>query len=184
MADELTHVPLEVSADWLPKTVTTEPPRYIPHTEWKLALKLKAARPVRAAVFLTRGRETAWGLRPHEAATEIELSASFFPYDWASSDEVQVNFEWKLAAVTDPALKSDPRDVVKVTVPTTSETGEVFQVAELPGHAITLAALAIVDRDTETRRLDRWRITPELATNLPEHLVPLTSGRQSGVIRA
>jgi hypothetical protein len=183
MADGLSRVPLDLSVEWLPKTVTTEPPKYIAHTEWTLALRVMAATPVRAAVFLTRGPDTEWGLRPDEAATEIVLPASFFPHDWSSSDEVQVNFGWRMATVTDPALKSDPREVVKVTAPTTAETGEVFQVAELPPHAITLAAIAIVDRDIERRRLDRWRIKPELASKLPEQLAPLTSGHQSGVVR-
>ena len=63
------------------------------------------------------------------------------------------------------------------------ETGEVFEVAELPANSIVLAALAIVEADTERRRQDRWRIKPEFSASLPDDLVPLTSGRQSGVTR-
>jgi len=183
MVADLTHLPVRVSDRWIDKTVTTDPPRYTPHTEWSLALKLAAATPLRVAVFLDRGRETAWGLWSGAASSEIELSAKFFPHDWARSDDVQINFEWQRHTVTDASLKSDPRESVIVTTPPSSETGEVFTVAELPAHEIVLKVLAIVEGDTEARRQDRWRIKPEFSASLPDELIPLTSGSQSGVTR-
>jgi len=55
------------------------------------------------------------------------LRADFFPYDWASSDDVQINFGLQRIAVSDAALKSDPRGLVNVTVvPQAAETGEVL----------------------------------------------------------
>jgi hypothetical protein len=181
MTANLTHVPLRVSVDWLSKTVTTDPPRYTPHTEWSLALPLAASAPIHVAVFLRRGRDTAWGLRPGPASAEVELRADFFPHDWTRSDDVQINFGWQRITVTDAALKSDPRGRVVVTTPQAAETGEVFAVAEVPAHGIILEALVIVEDDTDHRRQDRWRITPEFSDSLTEELLPLTSGRQSGV---
>jgi hypothetical protein len=183
MAAELTHLPVRVSVDWLSKTVTTDPPRYTPHSEWRLVLTLAASTPIQAAVFIRHGRDTAWGLRPGPASAEVELRADFFPYDWARSDDVQVNFGWQRMTVTDPALKRDPREGVVVLAPRTVETGETFAVAEVSAHGIILEALPIAEVDTERRRQDRWRIKPEFSATLPEPLLPLTSGSQSGVRR-
>lgn len=94
-----------------------------------------------------------------------------------------MNFGWQRIAVTDSALKSDPRESVLVAAPPAVETGEVLAVAEVPAHGIILEALPIVEVDTERRRQDRWRIKPEFSASLPEQLLPLTSGRQSGVTR-
>jgi hypothetical protein len=183
MAAALTHLPVQLSVEWRSKTVTTDPPRYTPHTERGFALTLAGSAPMQVAVFLRHGQDMAWGLRPGSAATEVELRADFFPYDWARSDDVQVNFGWQRIEVTDPALKSDPRERVLVLAPPAVETGEIFAVAEIPAHGIVLEALAIVEVDTERRRQDRWRIKPEFSTSLPAQLVPLTSGSQSGVSR-
>jgi len=184
MASNLTRLPVVVATRWIDKTVTTDPPRYTPHTEWALALTLTAETPLRVAVFIDRGRDRSWGLWARAASTEIELSARFFPYDWAGSDDVQISFEWQRTRVTDATLKSDPREVVRVTAPPAVETGDVFEVAELPVHGIALRVLALVEGDTEDRRQDRWRIKPEFSPSLPETLVPLTSGTQTGVSRA
>lgn len=183
MTAKLTRVPLQVSVDWLSKIVTIDPPRYTPHTEWSLALTLAASTPVRVAVFLRCGRETAWGLSSNPASTEPTLRAEFFPHAWTRSDDVQINFGWQRITVTDAGLKHDPRTRVMVAAPPTVETGEVFTVAEVPAHEIVLEALAIVEDDTERRRQDRWRIKPEFSATLSDSLIPLTSGRQSGVTR-
>ena len=71
-----------------------------------------------------------------------------------------------------------------VTAQPSVETGEVFTVAELPAHGIVLKVLAMVEGDTESRRQDRWRIRSEFSASLPDELIPLTSGSQSGVTRA
>lgn len=182
MAD-LTRVPLRLASDWRSKTVTTDPPRYTPHQEWSVALTLAASTPIRVAVFLDDGREIAWGLSADPSSTEPELRASFFPYDWSQSDDVQVNFGWQRRTVTDAALKNDPREIVRLTSPDAATTGTVVCLAELPSHGIALSAMAIAETDTERRREGRWRLKPELAAALPEHLRPLASGHQSGVIR-
>ena len=113
----LTAVPIHVSAEWLSKTVTTDPPRYTPHDEWTLMLKIGAEVPLRVAVFLSQGARTSWGLHPDDPATEVDVPASFFPYDWTRSDDVQISFGWQRTAITDPELKTDPRGSVDVVAP-------------------------------------------------------------------
>jgi hypothetical protein len=179
VTENLARVPLRITTEWRSKIVTSDLPRYIPHTEWSLELVLASRVPLRVAIFLSVGQYTEWGLLSDAASQEMELGVSFFPSDWRRSDDVQVNFAGRRAQVTDSALKSDPRDVVKVTAPETAETGEVFDVAELPADAISLMAVEVANVDTESRRHHRWRIKPRLAASLPEPLVPLTSGRQS-----
>jgi hypothetical protein len=183
MGNGLARIPLQVDADWRGKTVTTDPPRYTPHTEWSLVIGLRTSTRIHAAVFLSYGQETFWELHPSPAARAIELTVSFFPHDWMQSDEVQIAFGGPRINVTDRGLKHDPPKIVVVRTPREPETGVMVAVAEVPAHGILLEVLALVELDIEPRRQDRWRVKPELRTGLPDRLAPLASGRQSGVTR-
>lgn len=182
MSDGLTRIPLTVAPEWISKTVTTDPPRYTPHTEWTLAIHVRADVPIRVVALLAQPGGTAWGLQPGAPTQELEMRALFSPYDWTNSDDVEINFGYQRIAVTDSALKLDPRHAVTVERAPSAQTGAVTTVARLPAHAISLDVFAVTTEDTEARRLHRWRIKPALAPQLPEQLVPLTSGRQSGVL--
>lgn len=46
MAD-LTRLSVNFSAEWQSKTVTTGPPKWIPHEEWRLVVFLHAPAPIR-----------------------------------------------------------------------------------------------------------------------------------------
>lgn len=183
MPKGLTQVEVAIESGWSSKIVTTDPPRYTPHTEWWLAIRLRAAARVRVVALLVDRDETAWGLQPGGAKQEAELRASFFPYDWNNSNDVLINFGYQRAAVTDPNLKSDPRNVVTVEQTLRGQTGTVINIAELPAHAISLAMFVVAEEDVEVRRLHRWRIKPRVGEHLPKHLLPLTSGHQTGVTR-
>lgn len=180
---DLTRLPLAIETEWRSKTVTTDPPRYTPHLEWAVGFKLTAADPVRAVVFIEEAGEVAWGLVAGEPSPTLLVEVKFFPYDWAKSDDVQVNFEWQRRSVTDRALKEDPRAVVKVVAPTEATIGAVVPVIELPPHSLTLSLLAVAEDDTENRREGRWRLKPALADALPAFGDALASGHQTGVIR-
>jgi hypothetical protein len=180
----LTRVPCALSVQWRSKIVTTDPPRYTPHTEWSLCVDLAAAAPIRVAVFISDRAQTSWGVQATEPSTETSLTAHFFPASWKDSDEVFITLGWQRMTVTDAALKQDPRQVVTLLAPTRIETGQTFKVAELQAHGVLLAALTVAEEDTERRRQDRWRIKPELAASLPPPAVPLTSGKQTGIIAA
>lgn len=180
MTSQLTQLPLDISARWLPKTVTTDPPRLTPHEEWRLAVRLVAAAPFRLAVLMYLPTHIRWGLRPEDPSEFVEVPLDFFPQDWATSERVQVNFGWQSITVTDPELKADPRPHASVVLPASATTAQVIPVCEVRRHAITLAVLAIAHQDTEGRRLARWRLRPHLASALPPDLCELASGRQSG----
>ena len=179
----LTRTPVRLVAQWRSKTVTTDPPRYTPHLEWDLILTISADIPIRVAALLEGPADTRWGLSPDNPSTEMEVRAMFSPYAWARSDEVEVNFGFQWFAVTDPALKNDPRTVVDVVLPPMGTTAEAFAVARLQAHAITLTAVAVAEADTQRRRGDRWRIDPRHGDELPVRLAPLMSGHQTGVIK-
>lgn len=179
----LNRIPITVDSEWISKIVTTDPPRYTPHTEWTLVIRVHADVPIRVVALLAEPDETAWGLQPDGPAQELELRALFTPHDWAKSDDVHISFGYQRLVVTDPAVKLDPRRVVKVESGSSAQTGRVTIVASVPAHAISLAVFALTLEDTQARRLHRWRVKPALAAHLPEQLVPLTSGHQSGVLR-
>ena len=181
MTDAVTRVPLSASAEWQDKRVTTDPPRYIPHLEWMLLVRLAAPMPLRVVVLLNCSNETQWGLLDAEPSRDIAFTTKFFPDDWTASDDVQVNVGGPRLNVTDARLKADPRQAVNITLPSAPVTGDEFSVAELPDHGIEVRAVSFAAQDTEHRRLHRWRVKPTLASVLPPRLAQLTSGRQSGV---
>jgi hypothetical protein len=182
MVDELECLQLLLSAGWSSKTVTTDPPGYVPHEEWRLTVQLTAESSFRVAHILTCEQRLSWGLSRKLPATRFTLEVHFFPHAWKTSDDVQINFGGRRGTVTDRALKEDPRGIVAVTLPEAAETGCLIPVFEVPEHGISVVVLGIAGRDTEERRNERWRVRPHLASRLPVGLEPLASGYQSGVI--
>jgi hypothetical protein len=179
-ASGLTEVPIHASAEWREKVVTTDPPRYVPHSEWSIDVGLAAAAPVRLAVVVQGPGFLRWGLRPEEPSSALNLRASFFPHDWSASDDVQINLSWQRVTVTDPDLKADPRPFVGVTLPSEAFTGDLTPIAIVEKHGLELSWIAFAEGDTERRRHDRWRVRPDLTAALPEPLRGLTSGHQTG----
>jgi hypothetical protein len=180
MASDLTRLPLAVSTDWLSKTVTNNPPRLTPHTEWRLAIRLAASVEFRFAVVLYSPAKMRWGLRPEPPARDAEVMLHFFPHSWSSSDLVQINWGWQRVTVTDPEMKRDPRAYATVLSPEDAVTGKIVSVCAVERHGLTAAVLALAREDTEARRSDRWRVRPERVSHLPQSLVAMSSGRQSG----
>lgn len=180
MTSGMTRVPVDLSATWIPKTVTTDPPRLTPHEEWRLLVRVAAPTPIRVAVLMCLPTEVQWGHRPEAASELIEIPLDFFPHDWSTSDRVQINFGWRRITVMDPALKADPRRFADVVLPDTATTGQLIPVCRISQHAIEVALVALAQQDTQARRLDRWRVRPDLVDALPADLAVLTSGRQSG----
>jgi len=163
--------------------VTTDPPRYTPHLEWSLEVALSSTQEFRTAVFVQHGEEYWWGLGADGAGTLAQLSIKFLPHNWQWSDDVQVNLEGQRFTVHDPLLKADPRKVVSVIIPAQVSIGELIPIAELREHDLSLLIMAIALVYTEARRLNRWRMLPQLASGLPEPIRGLGSGRQTGHYR-
>jgi hypothetical protein len=163
---------------------SARPLHYLRHEEWRLVCTLVAPVAIRVVSMFRLDGRTYWGLQDDPASPEATLDVAFFPSDWTSSDEVQVNFGYsRRAVVTDRSLKLDPRDVVGVAVPATVRTGVPFEIARLPRHGMTLSALALAASDTETRRSHRWVIRPDVIRSLPAAFATLGEGRQSGVLQ-
>jgi hypothetical protein len=87
---EFARLSVKISAEWRPKTVTTDPPKLIPHTEWALAVLLEAAAPIRSVALTYLPSETLWGLQHDEASTRVELLLRFTPFAWSTSDTMHV----------------------------------------------------------------------------------------------
>lgn len=183
MTSHLTHVPLGLASAWVSKVVTTDPPRYVPHDEWALNVELSCEVPVRTVTVVRHGPDVSWGLNPAAPATELELAVKFFPHSWNTSDMVRINFHWQHTLVDDPQLKQDPPSSVFVTLPTQAQTGRLVSVCDLPAHDVAVLVVALAQSDTEIQRMQRWRLRPRLADDLPSELDGLASGRQTGTGR-
>jgi len=181
---ETTRIPLTIDSQWQSKTVTTDPPTYVPHLEWVLGFTITAAEALRLAVVVESRTDVAWGLVSRDPSASPRVEVKFLPYAWTKSDDVQVNFEWQRVTVTDPQLKDDPRRVVAVVAPARAETASRIPVATLPSHGLTLAMILLAARDTEHRRQGRWRLKPELAEAIEPYGPVLASGHQAGTATA
>lgn len=177
MPDQVTRLPVELSAEWMLKSLMTDPPRLMPHEEWRLSIRLAADAPLRVAVL---PYEVSWGLW-HEHPNELlVLPLQFFSYDWPTTNEMQLRFGWRRVRMTDRELKTNPRAPPTLLLPESTMTGEVIPVCEVTGHDITGAVFAAAERDTETRRRHRWHVRPELMEALTPELGSFAGGEQIG----
>jgi hypothetical protein len=119
----LTRLPLNLSADWISKTVTTDPPKLMPHEEWRLSLDIEAAAPIYAAVLWYLDDAVSWGLWQYEPSERIQLPLHFFAHDWRTSDEMHLSFGWRRVTLTDARLKADPPHQTTVLAPPRGATG-------------------------------------------------------------
>lgn len=180
MAVLLQRVALELSAEWRHREYTTDPPRYVPHLEWDLWIRVMSAVPVRCAAVLRRQEDLLWALVGWEPQSDLELRMRFAPHAWSSSDAVHVGFEGPEVLVTDSALKADPRSSVELGLPATARTGEFIAVANVPAHGLEFGMIAFAESDTEKRRMNRWRVKPAFLDDLPPGLAGLASGHRHG----
>ena len=57
LANDVTRMPVTVSAEWHSTPVTTDPPRTAQHLEWRVTFLLRAPEPIYVAALLTHGGE-------------------------------------------------------------------------------------------------------------------------------
>ena len=138
MANQLSHVHLALTGAW----VSTDAPRYVPHDEWALSLRLCES-PFRTVSVLRNSSEVSWGLNPAAPAAEQELAVKFFPDSWRTSDRVRINFGWQSTVVDDPTLKADPPTSVFVTLPGEAQTGRLASVCDVPAHDVSVLVFAL-----------------------------------------
>ena len=92
MLSGMVHEPVRViGCRWIPKIVTTDPPKYIPHTEYSWACELVGEVPLLAAQILEDENGLYWGRSGRSsAATALGIGLSFLPTAWNTSDKVLI----------------------------------------------------------------------------------------------
>jgi hypothetical protein len=189
----MVHEPVRVArCRWILKTVTTDPPRYIPHTEYSWECELIGEIPLLAALLLGDGSGLHWGRSGRKsAATVLVIRLAFLPYDWKSSDELQINLSQRSryelnsvrVAVHDASLKQNPSELVKLDLTDGGvvETGSLIRLATITSHQFISAGLVVAAQsDTESCRCSRWRIRRRIPVEPPFALSFLTTERRSG----
>src|SRR5436309_9369878 len=112
----LTRVAAEISGcGWVPRRYTTDPPRYVWHTEWDWKCHLEAERPVFLVAMLEWGPVLRHGRgRWCSVDTRFDLTLSF--HLDRHTDEVRVGIYGTGMVVESAALKEDPRPRVQMHV--------------------------------------------------------------------
>jgi hypothetical protein len=180
----LTHEPIRIVGSWIEKTVTTEPPRYVPHTEYALYFKLECDVEILLAVMLVDAGKGQFARSWRSAARrEWNLRLSFFPMDWKRSDAVQVNFDGLYTNIDQASLKHNPRPLV--TSPWLDgehsvASGSILTAACVESwRRIECRVFTVAKLDTDANR-GRWALKPVLGAALPEELRFLLSGATGG----
>jgi hypothetical protein len=195
--DGLAHHPLRVTnCRWIPKVVTTDPPKYIPHAEFSCTCDLEADVPLLPALILEDGRSLSYA-RPGRRSLRqtLTISLTFQPFDWNTSDCVTISLSsmqsdevCALALLAcNPALKHDPRPYVTMRVEEGERisAGSSFCIATVnAGTTIAADLVAVAADDTESCRCGRWRIRKRLLVELPLTLSFLRTGRRAGRFRS
>jgi hypothetical protein len=161
----------------------TGAPEHAAPTCWHLDLVLRADVPLRLAALVRIGQSVRWVLQHARAARAVAARATFLPYDSPGTEKVQIAFGFHRFTVADAAIKADPRSSLAMRLPVVAESGTVVPLAALPAsHDTELSFVAFAEADTEYHRIGVWRVRPALAHALAPCLIPLTSGRQRGVV--
>ena len=180
----LTHVPLRIAGSWVEKIVTTDPPRYVPHTEYALSFKVRCDEELLLALMLMDAGKCQFARRFRSTARpEWEPKLSFFPMDWKRSNEVQVNFGGLYTNVDSANLKHDPRSLVTsrwLDAEHSVASGFILTAAcvESSRH-IECRIFTVAKRDTDAKR-GRWALKPVFAAALPDEMRFLLSGATGG----
>jgi hypothetical protein len=190
----LTQTPVRAASRWVPKTVTTDPPRYIPHTEWSWQCELAADIPLLAVLLLDDGRWLRWvRVGRSSAETMLRVRLSFLPYDWKRSDQIIVSLYQSArgegigvqVSVCSALLKADPRRHAQICLPDGDgvRSGTVIDLAKVSaGEPIRARVMLVAAGDTESCRCGRWRLKRGIAVELPPPLGFLWQGRRSGAV--
>lgn len=80
-------------------------------------------------------------------------------------------------------LKDDARKVVELTYARQLFTGEIAQLAKVPGKPPAQVRILLLDSsDTEEPRLSKWRMKKAFREEMPDELTFFTTGYQAGSV--
>jgi hypothetical protein len=184
----LATLPVRGASRWVSKIVTTNPPKYIPHEEYSLVFAFECSVPVLPVPILMDGPTGLFVKSWRSAAKcEWELHLAFMPYDWTTSDAIQIclvagNIGGPRTQVEDPEFKKDPRRFVvpKIAEGRSVSTGCVLNLATITvGRGIAAKVIFVAKSDTDRRR-GRWHLKQEFFPTLPQDLQFLASGDTTG----
>jgi hypothetical protein len=185
----LKRMPVAVSGSWDSRRyVTRVTGRDEEFFTWQYEFTFTASDPIRAVFLMSQGGTTRWerahGSRhsivgPPEPSLAVPLT--FRPLEPMVSDEIGVSLGYAHVRTTSEGLRADPRAVIEPTNAEELFTGEITELATIPGGAPARARILLLDAgDTEGARLHKWRMRHEIRTSAPEELPFLSSGYQTG----
>ena len=150
------RTPVSIGAEWRTRFWTTEPPRYIPHTEWSVRVNVTAVLPLRLAAITS-----ASGVISIE---KLHDRGQYF--SWAPGLSTQVE--------PSPADLEDPWRALGVAQPRDAMTWSRLVVRSCNSRIAEIVAFP--RQDTESLRNGRWRVRRDLMSYLEPDLSSLAEG--------
>jgi hypothetical protein len=170
--------------DWLSREVRSKIPPAPAHQVWRLEIDFTCLTCASRAVALLdaegdRHFARGWADGP---AADITLDVHFFPFNWQTSDAVQINVGGIRHGVVSPALKKDPRELVRVHLAPGDEvsTGSVIPALTLVEPDVSVGLVLVAASDTKKDRT-RWHVRSDRAHRLGSCSF-LATGRRSGTV--
>jgi hypothetical protein len=186
---DLVRVPVGVTGSWDSRRYVT---RVTGKDEeffvWHYEFTFTASDPLRAIFLVSQGGTTRWE-RAHGSVhtivsppeRELRVPLTFRPLDPMFTAEVDVSLGYAHVRTTSDPLKTDPRKVIQPAAAQELFTGEVTELATIPGDPPARARILLLDAgDTEDARSHKWRMRKEVRNSAPEELPFLSSGYQTG----
>jgi hypothetical protein len=184
----LTHLPIEISWEWRETTVATRTPVRGEHSEWRVAIRLRADSPFLAALVIEEPGLIRFGRLPASCADpNLELSLSFQVMDWHASSQVGVALSQRarlhgagiqIGIDSEPVKRAPPdHTVMQVESAGTIESGTQQPLSTVGDLR---ASCVLVCRHDVVVSHDRWRLPED--TPLSADQMWLTTGRRSGAL--
>ncbi len=150
------ELPISLSMEWRRRSWTTNPPKYEPHFQWSVSLRISAEEPLRVAL-----------VRGNDIKKLMERSSN-----------PSLGILWLMDNAEPTAVEQrDPWSALGVVKPTQSATWELIPVIAARDNAPGTALIAVPRRDTELLRRGCWRIRRELWPYLSGTLLQLRTWR-------
>ena len=189
----ITQKPIKIKSEWVTKTVTTDPPKYIPHQEfsWRCSLSSED-RFYGVLLFCYQNIIEFQKFYTEDSRLNLETRLSFSPHDWKNSNLVQISFYQNISSagggrcinIKDKILKEDPKSLVTIHIPKESiiHTGNLIHLATVRSVMEINAKLLLIDQaDTESTH-GRWRLKNIFREKLSASQKFLQKGRLVGKV--
>lgn len=150
-----TGIPLAIDAHWQTRFWTTNPPIYIPHTEWALAVTVTAVVPFRLARLDLSPTGTT--VSKYDRRESLDRDGSRYEVAGMGATEIEPA----------RALLDSPWRALKTDAPKCPVSWEVIPVLRDALGAARVAIIAFPRQDTDGLRAGQWRVREGLRQFLP-----------------